>query len=97
MPIRPQNRRRYPPTWSAISFCIRADRAKWRCEWCGRPDRRRLVTGCVLTVAHLDHQPEHCHPGNLAALCPRCHLGYDAGHHATIKQPASSAGQLELF
>ncbi len=32
----------------------------------------------VLTIAHLDHQPENCHPENLRALCQRCHIRYDA-------------------
>jgi hypothetical protein len=32
----------------------------------------------VLTVAHLDHQPEHCDPANLRAWCQRCHNAYDA-------------------
>ncbi len=36
----------------------------------------------VLTVAHLDHQPENCDPENLRAWCQRCHLRYDAEHHA---------------
>lgn len=35
----------------------------------------------VLTVAHLDHQPENCADGNLKAMCQRCHLRYDAPHH----------------
>lgn len=37
----------------------------------------------VLTVAHLNHQPEDCRPENLLALCQRCHLTHDAKHHAT--------------
>lgn len=32
----------------------------------------------VLTIAHLDHRPENCHPANLAALCQWCHNRYDA-------------------
>jgi len=38
------------------------------------------VTGAevVLTVAHLDHQPEHCDDENLVAMCQRCHNRYDA-------------------
>jgi 5-methylcytosine-specific restriction endonuclease McrA len=36
----------------------------------------------VLTVAHLDHNPSNCDPANLRALCQRCHLRYDAKHHA---------------
>ncbi len=36
----------------------------------------------VLTVGHLDHTPENCDPDNLRAWCQRCHLTYDAKHHA---------------
>ena len=35
----------------------------------------------VLTIAHLDHRPENCDPGNLQALCQQCHLRYDHQHH----------------
>lgn len=40
MPIRPENRGRYPADWTAISQRIRFDRAAGRCECdgrCGRP------------------------------------------------------------
>jgi hypothetical protein len=37
----------------------------------------RLVR-VVLTVAHLDHQPENCSRDNLRALCQKCHNRYDA-------------------
>lgn len=36
----------------------------------------------VLTVAHLDHQPENNNRANLVALCQKCHLNYDKDHHA---------------
>lgn len=36
----------------------------------------------VLTVAHLDHDTTHNDEDNLRALCQRCHLTYDAKHHA---------------
>jgi len=35
----------------------------------------------VLTVAHLNHQPEDCTNENLKAMCQRCHLRYDSTHH----------------
>lgn len=35
----------------------------------------------VLTVAHMDHQPERCEDSNLRAMCQRCHLRYDSKHH----------------
>lgn len=35
----------------------------------------------VLTVAHLNHQPEDVRPENLKAMCQRCHLRYDVEHH----------------
>ncbi|WP_280420051.1 hypothetical protein [Nocardia carnea] len=40
MPIRPENKHRYPPDWRAISERIRFGRARGRCECrgeCGRP------------------------------------------------------------
>ena len=35
MPIRPENRARYPLDWPARSRFIRTYRARGRCEWCG--------------------------------------------------------------
>ena len=32
----------------------------------------------VLTIAHLDHNPDNNDPGNLKSLCQRCHNRYDA-------------------
>lgn len=40
MPIRPENRDRYPTNWPEISRAIKEDRAQGRCECrgeCGRP------------------------------------------------------------
>lgn len=54
--------------------------------WCGDGEttgRAKLkVVKIVLTVAHLDHTPENVDDENLKALCQRCHLTYDAKHHA---------------
>ena len=108
MPIRPENRKRYPSDWKDISYRIRFDRAGGRCECegeCGHDhyfepfdaDEGHVVSRCsakhddphpitgssvVLTTAHLDHTPEHCGDDNLKAMCQRCHLAYDAEHHA---------------
>jgi len=42
------------------------------------------ITGSnvVLTVAHLDHDETSDDEENLCAGCQRCHLTYDAKHHA---------------
>ena len=140
MPIRPENRDRYPQDWPAISQAIR-NRAKEHCEECGvrnhslggrlsngawckaAPVEERLgrlvwpepgdVSTCispsgarhqlrivriVLTVAHLDHQPENCDPENLRAWCQRCHNIYDAPRRAAgiraRKRAAAAAGDL---
>ncbi len=86
MPIRPENKARYPKDWKAISQAVR-DRAGNRCEGSPAfPDCRAAngqshpVTGSkvVLTTAHLDHTPENCEPENLKAWCQRCHNTYDA-------------------
>ena len=45
----------------------------------------------VLTIAHLDHMPEHNDRFNLRAWCQRCHLNYDKAHHAeTTTQDGST-------
>lgn len=38
MPIKPENRHRYPPNWREISIGIRQGRAGGRCEQCGVPN-----------------------------------------------------------
>lgn len=121
MPIRPENKARYPKDWPAISRRIR-ERAGNRCEecgvanyalggrrndgawmaaqptgdnglkltwpqpgewsWCGNGEAegkaKLRIVRIVLTVAHLDHQPENCADENLRAWCQRCHNKYDA-------------------
>lgn len=90
MPIKPENRARYPKDWKEIVAKVR-ERSGDRCEgspnW---PDCRaengkpHPETGSkvVLTTAHLDHVPENCGLDNLRHWCQRCHLVYDAKHHA---------------
>lgn len=93
MPIRPENRSKYPPDWKEISARIRFERAGGRCECDGRcgEDHARgrcaaehgephPVTGSivVLTVMHLDHDPTHNEDENLMAGCQKCHNRYDA-------------------
>lgn len=121
MPIRPENRARYPKDWKQISERIRFVRAAGRCECegeCGTDhatendaygfhifddhqtyDERcaahhselHFETGSkvVLTVAHLDHQPENNEEKNIKAMCQRCHNKYDAPmRRAGIKKRA---------
>jgi hypothetical protein len=146
MPIKAENRGRYPADWPAISLAARM-RACWVClhpgclaqqyavgwwrserrgyvwapEWprdgayIGQTyrDAREVAAGIyaaqgesgqkplviVLTVAHLNHQPEDCRPENLAAMCQRHHLASDQEHHqrnAWATRRARSAN-LELF
>ena len=90
MPIRPENKARYPKNWKQIRQKI-LERADNKCEFCGvenhslryrvsEKDGLEIPTRVVLTIAHLDHTPENCDPSNLRALCQRCHNRYDAEH-----------------
>lgn len=88
MPILPENKRRYPPRkeWALIRGRI-LTRAGNKCEWpgCGAPNHKPhplTSSRVVLTIAHLDHQPENNDDCNLMALCQRCHNRYDADHRA---------------
>lgn len=134
MPIRPENKARYPKDWKQISLQIR-ERAGQKCEDCGVPNyeyggrapdgtwHKSLPAGermlhlawpqpgdyalcagwpeplrivrIVLTVAHLDHQPENCDPSNLKAWCQRCHNRYDASmRRQGIKQRQFEAAAI---
>lgn len=107
MPIRPENKARYPKDWKAISLRVR-ERAGWVCEGSpAYPDCRAAngephpQTGSkvVLTVAHLDHVPENCADENLKAWCQRCHNTYDmpmrrSGIHERAK---AAAGIQDMF
>lgn len=135
MPIRPEDRGKYPPDWRAISKRIREERARNRCEQCGAPNGRAIARGSdgtymledgqvfdaetgeprgyargseypsvrwvrvVLTVAHLDHDPTNSADENLRALCQRCHLAHDRGHHVrrTRETRERKSGQGRLF
>lgn len=63
----------------------------------GECDEKPIVI--VLTVAHLDHVPEHCDDTNLQAMCQRHHLAHDHQHHMANAQATRRArsGNLELF
>jgi hypothetical protein len=125
MPIRPENRDRYPADWLEIRARILHRAERWipgsmdivpRCECHGECGRGTHDGQCpningglaygsgakvVLTIAHLDHTPENCHPANLRAMCQGCHLHYDLEHHAstraaTARRAREDAGQLTL-
>ena len=85
MPIRDENKGRYPKDWKTISLRIRTNAGN-RCEGSPAFPACRAENGkphpetggrVVLTVAHLDHQPENCADENLRAWCQRCHNVYD--------------------
>lgn len=134
MPIKPENRARYPKDWPDIRDRI-LRRALWRCEHPGCGALHRDVgwwrdgkfvymsramrdAGCkagdviqcndgssiklimiVLTIAHLDHQPENCADENLRAWCQRHHLAYDAEHHKVnaYRTRKDKAQTMEMF
>ena len=137
MPIKPENKVRYPANWGEIRAAI-LERAGHCCEQCNVKNRERIARGegrfadtymmndayvycantgeclgqvrmsdyivknmvdIVLTIAHMDHVPENCDYENLKALCQRCHLRYDAKHHAETARETRRAklNNMELF
>ena len=84
MPIKPENKARYPKNWKQIRQQI-LQRANNRCEICGVENhseyiRKRdgKIIKHVLTIAHISEEIEDCRPENLLALCCFCHNGMDA-------------------
>lgn len=142
MPVKPENKARYPANWGEIRAAI-LERSGMRCEHPGCRASQYAVghwhreaaglfswspcvegaasysaartmaaefffaqgeegpkpTVIVLTIAHLNHQPEDCRPENLAALCQRHHLAHDHQHHQANAQATrrARAGTAELF
>jgi len=120
MPIRKENRDRYPKDWKTVVVPRIRARSGDRCECTGqcgishgaRDDQ--WDTRCyrqngmpideiegpkiVLTVMHLNHQPEDCRDENLLHGCQGCHLRYDAPRkHADMKarrHAARASGDL---
>jgi hypothetical protein len=106
MPIRPENRARYPKDWKQIVARVR-ERSGDKCEGSPAfPDCRadngqpHPITGSkvVLTTGHLNHVPEDCDLSNLKHWCQRCHLVYDANHHAetAYRTRREQANTMEL-
>lgn len=106
----PMQRHLYPPNWNEIATAVK-DAANWTCQECGKhcwkpgewdaedikADRSAWAEG-VLTVAHLNHQPEDCRPENLRALCAPCHCRYDLSQMPLKRRlKLEREGQLNLF
>ena len=102
MPIRPENKARYPKDWKLRSKFIRFYRAKNHCEWCGCENYQpHPITGSkvILTVAHVyDDRPEASDFLNLAALCQKCHNSHDSKSRLANRRANKEreAGQLLL-
>ena len=61
----------YPADWNLIATEIKS-LADWKCIRCGH--EHDFKNGYVLTVHHLDLDPQNCEWWNCPALCQRCHL-----------------------
>jgi hypothetical protein len=103
MPIRPENRHRYPKDWKLRSRFVRFVRAKGLCEWCGAAHGQpHPITGSivVLTTAHVHNdRPEASSLLNLAALCQKCHNAHDAKARraGTKARRLEASGQMGLL
>lgn len=80
---------------------VEAQRAIGEKRWCGAngPEHLLRIIRIVCTVAHLDHTPENNDEDNLRFLCQRCHLAYDARHHAQTRAATLREGKAmgDLF
>lgn len=103
MPIRQENRSRYPRDWKLRSHFVRFVRARSRCEWCGATHGKPhpiTKSKVILTTAHVhDDRPEASSLLNLAALCQKCHNGHDNAHRrqGTRQRRAAASGQILLI
>jgi hypothetical protein len=61
----------YPSNWAEIANKVK-EAADWKCISCGHP--HDISAGYMLTVHHLDLDPQNCEWWNLVALCQGYHL-----------------------
>jgi len=109
MPIKPENKNRYPKNWSEVRERIRI-RANDKCENCGvvnysyvnsktreiQLQDEDLSIRVVCTTAHLNHIPEDCRDENLKFLCQKCHNNYDSKHRVGTRRESKLKNQLNL-
>jgi 5-methylcytosine-specific restriction endonuclease McrA len=96
MPIRVEDRSRYPKDWPARRKAV-LERAGHKCEWCGVPNygkSRKSGKRVVLTIAHLHPPVEDCRLANLVSLCQACHLEHDQEQHRRNRR-VNAARRLE--
>jgi len=90
----PMDRKRYHPEWEEISAAV-VRRAGNRCELCPAENGKlhwKTKAFVVLTVHHIDGNPENNRRLNLIALCQRCHLRLEAGMRSSRR-----GGSQDLF
>lgn len=57
---------------------------------------RPRIIQIVLTIAHIhDMDKMNCEPGNLAALCQKCHLNHDRPHHIAKRKANARRRAIE--
>ena len=112
MPISPARAKNYigggihSKEWKAFRAMI-LERAANRCEGTPQYPDCRAVNGqrhpetgskVVLTIAHMDWDETHADPLRCRALCQRCHLSWDATHHAknAARMRRSKSPQIDL-
>jgi len=110
MPIKPENKARYPKNWKELSTSLKEE-ANWQCQCDGRCNRNTHSGRCpnkhkeeaygsksivILTTAHLNHTPEDCRKENLMVMCQGCHLHYDKEHHAESRRATKLANQNKI-
>lgn len=90
MPIRPELRHLYGPTWRRKRKIALENRRASGCEHCGRLHR-------MLNWAHMSGDPRI--PGRMGWLCPSCHAKHDSRQRilVTRRTRAKRHGQLWLL
>lgn len=102
MPIKLENKKLYPENWKDIrndilkrannkcEFCgVKNYSIGYRDEFGNfietlNTDKKLIKI--ILTIAHLDHNPQHNDYNNLRALCQKCHNNYDKEHRKETRR-----------
>ena len=103
MPLTKEKLKKYGDGWKLLSLRLIIERAKNKCEQCGREKtsgKTKFEKRITLTCAHLNHDETDNREINLRVLCGACHLRYDKEDNLKRRRANKRnrmKGQLILF
>lgn len=95
MSIKKENLKFYKTEWKIITKKKKTE-TNYKCQKCGK-EHNTENTKNILTVHHIDSNPQNNTPENLIALCTVCHMREQGKLWRIEKYNLKYLTQLQLF